>query len=239
MRLNRLTWPECRDAVARETRLIVPVGTCEQHGKHLPLDTDTRIVEHVAEWLSEETGVLVAPTVSYGVNLPCDRFFSGTASVTPEALTAYAGSLLSWWRLQGFTAFALLSAHGDPVHLDCLRACGSDDVHLLEVWDVEIADLLEAQTACGHACEAETSVMLHLYPEVVRTAAIEDFQSPWEEFKPYLLHQKTEPLQGSPGNQGFPSRATTEKGAAILRRMQTRALDWLLCLGTGEGAVRE
>jgi hypothetical protein len=99
-RLDDLTWPECRSYVQQDGRLLLPVGTCEQHGPHLPLGTDTWIAEHVAAWLSDEAGVLVAPTVAYGVNLPCDRLFWGTASVPEAVLRAYLGATLEWWRDQ-------------------------------------------------------------------------------------------------------------------------------------------
>jgi creatinine amidohydrolase len=232
-RLDDLTWPECRAYVQRDGRLLVPVGTCEQHGPHLPLCTDTLVAEHVAEWLSEEAGVLVAPTVAYGVNLPCDRLFWGTASVTKQVLRAYVGSVLHWWRDQGFRRLFLISSHGDPFHLEALRSIetvrslAGIDVRVRDLWEIPLADILEAQEGAGHACEAETSVMLALFPEKVRLAAVEDFETPWEDFAPYLRHEKTDPVPGSPGPQGFPSRATAEKGRRIIERIRIHALAWL------------
>jgi creatinine amidohydrolase len=232
-RLDDLTWPECRSYVQRDGRLLLPVGTCEQHGPHLPLGTDTVIAEHVAAWLSEEAGVLVAPTVAYGVNLPCDRLFWGTASVPEAVLRAYLGATLEWWRDQGFRRVFLISSHGDPFHLEALRAIdampslGGIEVHVRDLWQVPLADLLEAQEGAGHACEAETSVMLALCPERVRLALVQDFETPWEDFAPYLRHERTEPVPGSPGPQGFPSKATADKGRRILERIRMHALGWL------------
>ena len=232
-RLDDLTWPECRSYVQRDGRLLLPVGTCEQHGPHLPLGTDTLIAEHVAGWLSEEAAVLVAPTVAYGVNLPCDRSFWGTASVGEPILRAYVGAALEWWRDQGFRRFFLISSHGDPFHLAALRSIealprlGGADVRVRDLWEIPLRDLLEAQEGAGHACEAETSVMLALFPERVRLEAIEDFETPWEQFAPYLRHEKTEPVPGSPGPQGFPSKATADKGRRIIERIRVHALAWL------------
>ncbi|MBI4864991.1 MAG: creatininase family protein [Candidatus Riflebacteria bacterium] len=228
MRLDELTWPECRDYVERSGQLLLPIGTCEQHGPHLPLATDTLVAEHVADWLSSETGILVAPTVSYGVNLPCDRLFWGTSSVTPEAFRTYVAEVLSWWRDQGFRRFHLISSHGDPLHLEALRSLERPDVRVRDLWEMDLSDLLEAQEGAGHACEAATSVMLALFPDKVRLNEVVDFETPWEEFAPYLRHERTDPVPGSPGQQGFPRKATAWKGQAIVRRIKTRALAWLL-----------
>jgi creatinine amidohydrolase len=67
--------------IERDHRLIIPGGTCEQHGPHLPLGSDSIIVERLASDLSAEFGVLVAPTVEYGVNVETERGFAGNASV--------------------------------------------------------------------------------------------------------------------------------------------------------------
>ena len=67
--------------IGRDPRLIIPVGTCEQHGPHLPMGGDTIIVERLARDLSAEFGVLLAPTMEYGVNAETERSFAGNASL--------------------------------------------------------------------------------------------------------------------------------------------------------------
>ena len=64
-----------RALIERDPRLIIPVGTCEQHGPHLPLGCDTIIVERLSRDLSAEFGVLLAPTVEYGVNVETEQGF--------------------------------------------------------------------------------------------------------------------------------------------------------------------
>ncbi|MBN2344786.1 MAG: creatininase family protein [Candidatus Aminicenantes bacterium] len=227
MKLAELTWKEIAERLESERRLIVPVGTCEQHGPHLPLSSDTLVAESIAEYLSQRTGILVAPTVQYGVNLPCDRGFAGTCSTTPELLRGTIGSILEWWKVQGFARFFLLSAHGDPLHIEALRAADPDAARVLSLYDFPMQDILERQEGGRHACEAETSVMLHLRPELVRTEEIADFAIPFDEFKPYFLHEKIEPIAGAPGHQGFPSFASAEKGERIFALMKRHALSWL------------
>ena len=227
MRLEELSWKEVEEYLKSNRQMIVPIGTCEQHGPHLPLNTDTLVTDKLADYLSEETGILVGPTLNYGVNLPCDRGYAGTCSTTKERLRDFLGSELDWWKEQGFEQFFLLSAHGDPHHIEALETIDPDTVKVLELYEYDMSAVLEKQPGAKHACEAETSVMMHLYPEKVRRAEIQDFETPFEEFEPYLLHEKTEAIEGSPGNQGYPSYASAEKGRKLFSLMKKHALEWL------------
>jgi creatinine amidohydrolase len=228
MKLEELTWKEIEEYLKSNRRLIVAIGTCEQHGPHLPLNTDTLVADKLAEYLSQETGILVGPTLNYGINLPCDRRYAGTCSTTKELLSGFLGSVFEWWKEQGFERFFLLSAHGDPCHIGALAAIDPGMVKVLELYDYDMTSVLEKQQGAKHACEAETSVMMHLYPEKVRRTKIQDFEMPFGEFEPYLLHEKTEAIAESPGNQGYPSYASVEKGRILFSLMKKHALAWLL-----------
>ncbi|MCU0612616.1 MAG: creatininase family protein [Candidatus Eisenbacteria bacterium] len=225
MRLIDMTWEDARDYLASHDALLLPAGMCEQHSTHLPLGTDTMTAEHVAHRVAEETGFLVAPTLNYGIGLPCDRVFPGSTSLTASDLQGSLRSIVRWWTAQGFRRVLVLSAHGDPFHLQALRDA-HEAVRVLELYDIELADILERQSGARHADEAETSVMLHLFPERVRLDRIRDFETPFEEFEPYLSHRLTGPIPGSPGCQGYPSAATAEKGRRIVARMIARAVGW-------------
>ena len=227
MRLYDLTWPEVEAYLESNHHLILPVGTCEQHGLHLPLDTDTIIANRIADVLSEEAGILVGPTLNYGVNLPCDQTYAGTCSTTGELLGRFVASILAWWKGQGFRRFFVLSAHGDSHHVEALEAADPAAVRVLELYDFAIPAILERQQGAKHAGEVETSVRMYLYPDRVRVEAIEDFETPFEQFEPYLLHQVQEPIAGSPGCQGYPSCATAEKGEVLYGLMLDHALRWL------------
>ena len=226
MKLSDLAWPEVREYLKNSQTLIIPVGTCEQHGKHMPLNTDILVVEYMADYLSQRTGILVAPTINYGVNLPCDKLFAGTCSLSEGILNKTLLSIVEWWEMQGFKNFLVLTYHGDPFHVNALSETPKN-IHLLPLYTVGYQDILEKQTAIKHACEAETSVMLYLYPDKVRTDKIEDFDTPIDTFLDYALHIKTDAIAGSPGNQGYPSFATREKGETIVSRMKEMALAWV------------
>jgi creatinine amidohydrolase len=195
------------------------------------MNTDTLVAEKVAAYLSFATGILVAPTLNYGVNLPCDKGYAGTCSTTKELLRDFLCSILDWWKAQGFERFFLLSAHGDQHHIEALKTIDPAAVRVLELYDFDMSAVLEKQQGPKHACEAETSVMLHLYRGKVRRAAMRDFETPFEEFMPYLRHEQTEAIAGSPGNQGYPSWASAQKGKKIFAIMKKHALTWLLQAG--------
>ncbi len=230
MRLNELTWPEVKEYLERSPHkaLLVPIGTCEQHSKHLPLNTDTIVAELIADELSRETGILVAPTQNYGVNLPADKGLCGTCSLSEETLRTTLKEIIEWWSLQGFKKFLVVSAHGDPMHIKALVESSPSRVLVLELYDFEMGDILESQTRVKHACEGETSVMLYLFPEKVRRKEIQDHELPDEEMRAYLFRKKEGPIPDTPGGEGKPSKATFEKGREIYFRMLERALKWVL-----------
>src|SRR5438552_765942 len=84
--------------MSNDPRLIVPIGTCEQHGPHMPLGCDTIIVEYLADDLSAEFGVLRAPTLEYGVNVDTERGFPGNASLRRKTLHRMLNDLIDSWQ---------------------------------------------------------------------------------------------------------------------------------------------
>ena len=81
--LLHLNPPQIAERLRSEARLVVPVGGCEQFGPHLPIGAGTVVAESLVDDLSREFGVLRAPTVHYGVNVPTTVPYAGTASLKP------------------------------------------------------------------------------------------------------------------------------------------------------------
>lgn len=162
-RAAELAWPETQARAAQ--LLLVPLGSTEQHGPHLPASTDTDLAEALAAGLAELRGdVLVAPAVAYGASGE-HADFPGTLSIGHEALRLLLVELgrsatLTWPRV------LLLSTHGgnagsvrDAVAL--LRAEGRD----IRAWSPRWG-------GDAHAGRTETSLQLALSPDRVRTAAL-------------------------------------------------------------------
>jgi creatinine amidohydrolase len=219
--LDELSWIDVAAHLARDPRLLIPVGALEQHGAHLPLGSNVLIARHFALDLSREYQILRAPTVNYGVNVRTERAFAGTASLTQKTLHRSLNELLAAWEGHGVREFIILTAHRYEPHMEALATLITDRarVRVVQVWDVEVGDLLEKQAAVFNAGEAETSLMLHLYPELVRMDRARDFELSPAEFRRYLHGRLTAPPPGSAGVVGFPSAATAEKGAAIYQRI--------------------
>jgi creatinine amidohydrolase len=219
--LDELTWIDAAAHLAREPRLIIPVGALEQHGPHLPLGSNVLIARRVAVDLSTQFGVLRAPTIYYGVNVPTEREYAGTASLRQKTLHRALNELLAAWEEHGVAEFILVTAHGHEPHLDALATLitGHARVRVVSLWDVDISDLLETQPGHLHACEAETSVMLYLYPEVVRMERARNFQLAPDQFERYIRGQLPAPPPGGAGIVGNPTSATAQKGQAIYERL--------------------
>ncbi|HEX6694440.1 MAG TPA: creatininase family protein [Longimicrobiales bacterium] len=219
--LDELSWIDAAAQLARDPRLIIPVGALEQHGPHLPLGSNVLVARKVALDLSQEQEVLRAPSIYYGVNVRSERSYAGTATLLHKTLHRALNELLASWETQGITEFILITAHRHEPHLDALATLVTDvaRVRLVSVWDVDIADLLDRQPGPLHGCEAETSVMLYLYPELVRMDRARDFELSAEDFERYIRDRLPHPPQGGAGLIGYPTAASAAKGKAIYNRI--------------------
>lgn len=218
--LTDLSWVQVEAHLARESRLLVPVGSCDQFGPHLPIGSATLIVEAFAERLSQEFGVLRAPAIPYGVNLPGARRYPGAASLGEKTLHRLVNDLLAGWEDCGFTEIILLTAHGHDPHVEAIAtvtATSEARVRVLEILNLDLSDLIEGKAAPAHAGEVTTSLMLHLHPDRVDRDRIEDFY-PFEPLRPAPQRVERLPADSS-GVLGFPSLASAETGKRIFEHV--------------------
>lgn len=234
-RLKLLRPGEIADTIARDPRLIVPVGTCEQHGPHMPLGVDTIIVERLADDLSAGSGVLVAPTVEYGVNVITERGYAGNASLRKKTLHRMLNDLIDAWESTGVHEFILLTAHEHDPHLEALSTVITSGarVRVVDILSVDFSDLLEGQTEPMHGDEVDTSLLLYIAPELVALDLAHDYMMSREELRRYRRGWLRVP-RSSPGSIGRPSLASAEKGRAIYQRIYTRIRDRIFVAPTVE-----
>lgn len=213
--LTDLTWVEVRAHLERDRRLIVPIGVCDQYGPHLPLGAGTRVAEAVARDLSQDFGVLRAPTLPHGVPLPCERRYAGTAGLDEKTLHRVLNDLLSSWEDHGFTEFVLLTAHNFDPHVEALATVTGTTarVRVVDLLSIDFSSLVEGGGGAEHGGEVLTSLMLYLHPDKVNLERAQDHvpHAPGES-PPRRL---TRLAQASPGSLGRPSLATAEKGRRI------------------------
>jgi creatinine amidohydrolase len=218
-RIKEMTPGAVRDRLLERPGLVVPVGTTEQHGPHLPLGCDTLIVERLADDLSAEFGMLRAPTLEFGVHAP-SKAFPGGASLRRRTLHRVMNELIeSWEEGAGVREFLILTAQASEAHLEALSTIRTDSagVQVFDVFSLEFGPLLEQPGAPIQGGELDTSLLLHLAPTLVHMELAQDFAATPGMLKRYRPgHSRRLPV-GSPGSVGFPSLASAQKGELLYR----------------------
>jgi creatinine amidohydrolase len=217
------------DVFTRDPRLLIPVGTCEQHGPHLPLGTATIIAGALADDLSARHGVIRAPTIEYGVNVGTERGFPGNASMRKKTLHRMLNDLLASWESSGVREFILLTAHDHDPQEEALATVITTvaRVRVVDIFAVRIADLLDGQREHMHGGEVDTSLMLYLAPHLVHMELAQDSMMSRDDLRRYRRGRLRVP-QRSAGSIGCPTLASAEKGQAIYSRILDRISDRVL-----------
>jgi creatinine amidohydrolase len=218
-RIKEMTPGAVRERLKERPGMEVPVGTTEQHGPHLPLGCDTIIVEHLADDLSAEFGILRAPTVEYGVHAPTHAF-PGGATLRRRTMHRVMNELIeSWEEGAGVREFIILTAQASEAHLEALSTVRTDEATLqvMDVFSLDFGALLERPGAPIQGGELDTSLLLFLAPETVRMALARDFAITPERLTPARPGHSRRLPEGSPGSIGFPSLASAQKGELLYR----------------------
>jgi creatinine amidohydrolase len=223
--------------IAADPRLIIPVGTCEQHGRHLPLGSDTIIVEHLSDDLSAEFGILRAPSLEYGVNVQTERGFAGNASLRKKTLHRTLNDLLDTWESTGVKEFILLTAHEHDPHQEALSTVVTREarVRVVDIFAVDFRSLLEGQAEPMHGDEVDTSLLLFIAPHLVQMDLAEDYMMSRDELRRYRRGWLRIP-SGSSGSIGRPTLATAAKGAAIYAYIREKVRSRVFLTPEPEGA---
>ncbi len=198
--------------------ILIPVGSTEQHGPHLPLDTDTRIATAVARAAADELNrpdhdqYLLAPAIAYGASGEHEGF-PGTVSIGTEALTTV---LLEYGRSACGWAGRIVFVNGHGGNLEALRAAV---VRLrVEGRDATWCPCLAAG-GDAHAGHTETSVLLHISPAEVHTDAwCSGNRAPLATLLPQMRHGGVAAVS-EVGVLGDPTTATPVEGARIFEQM--------------------
>jgi creatinine amidohydrolase len=200
------------------------VGALAPHGPHLPLGTDTLLVDRLADDLSAASGVLRAPTVTYGINAPTARPVPGAATLRKKTLHRLLNDLLNAWEDGGVEEFVLLTTHENDPHQEALATVvtARARVRVVDVLGVDVSDLLDGQDGPMHGDEVDTSLMLHLAPALVHGHAARDNMSPRERLRRFRTGRRPAPDDDATPVFGRPSLASAAKGARIYARLVER-----------------
>jgi creatinine amidohydrolase len=214
---------EVAAALRAHPKIIVPVGTCEHHGRHLPLGCDTMIVEHLADDFSAEFGILRAPTLEYGVNAKTELAAPGNAPLRRKTLLRTLNDLVDAWEAQSVKEFILLTGHGHEPHVEALATVFTKGARLrvVDVFAVGIEDLLETGLGPMHGDEADTSVLLFLAPQLVQMDLAQDYMILGGRGRRLRRGSFRIPRE-SGGSVGRPTLASSQKGERIYSRIRER-----------------
>jgi creatinine amidohydrolase len=181
LHLDRLTWPEIEAEIENGRDIVVvPFGSTEQHGRHMPLGTDAVLGDEIGWRLADRLGAFLAPTVRFG----CSEHhlaFSGTISIGAETFGRIVADVVVSLSNHGFQRIVLLPTHGGnfkPLSEAVAKIEPAKGVRILAITDLaEFANVgiksskafgIDAAQSGAHSGEWETSLMLALRPEQVK-----------------------------------------------------------------------
>jgi creatinine amidohydrolase len=230
--LERMTWPEVRAEIeAGRDTVVVPLGSVEQHGPHLPLGTDAIFGDEIGRAAAERLNAFLAPTVRLG----CSRHhmaFAGTISLQEETYHRVVADIVKTLAGHGFRRIVLLPTHGGNFRplgealtqlgpLEGVEIIAFTDVGLLASATIATGAELGISAAEGgiHAGEWETSMMLTLRPELVHMERAEsgyvgDLASGMQRFFSEGVHALADN-----GVFGDPRRASAAAGEKYIERL--------------------
>ena len=247
-RMQDMTFVEVKEYLKTNKTIIIPYALSEQYGAHLPLDVDIRNCDFMSAKLAEKLDCIIAPTLNYtfsGGMLP------GTINVKPNTFSNFVGEIIESLALQGFENFIILPGHGGSeslLHLkESLRilkwlnpALKDTLILLTQLWDFSPSwtELFAQQDY--HAAWAETSLLLHWCPEVVRmdkmvldepevAERLRDDPDSYQ-LRESFTEMKQEVVQTSQradvkiGVMGFPEKANAAFGAQIEKEFLDNAV---------------
>lgn len=231
MIITDITMADFSAGLKKSQTVLIPFGSTEEHGQHLPLDTDTMQAIEVAKRLAEQRDIFIAPAIHYGV---CRSTVNhpGTLSISTEVLKLLTIDIVSALYHQGLRNFILLSGHAGGTHMATLTDAGEQLLRLFA--DLKIAVVTEYLLAAksghqlietegdSHAGEIETSRILHSHPKLVKGSSPREFPS----FPNGILVRNKQNFWPG-GVWGDPSKATAEKGAK-LEQLVVEALNRLV-----------
>ncbi len=217
--MPEITMDEFSAGLEKTRTVLIPFGSTEEHGSHLPLDTDTLHAIEVSKKLAQKRDIFVAAPIHYGV-CRSSADHPGTVSIRTETLKSLTIDIVGALYEKGLHNFVLLSGHAGGTHMATLTDAG--EFLLKQFPDLRIAILTEYMLASregrhlietegdSHAGEIETSRMLHSHPQLVKGRAAREFP----DFPVGILVRNKQKYWPG-GVWGDPGKASAAKGKEL------------------------
>ncbi|MBI5234423.1 MAG: creatininase family protein [Deltaproteobacteria bacterium] len=226
MLVHEITMKEFKEGLKKTKTLIVPFGTVEAHGAHLPLSTDTIIIWEAVKEAVKKQPAFVAPPIHYGVCTSTGAH-PGTLGIRPGTLRRIAKDIVRDGYTKGLRDFILISGHGGSIHSSAMREAGEtliselDNIRLavLTIYDItkkELSGIVQTPDD-SHAGEMETSLILFLRPNLVKGRGKKERPClP----RPFIVKDKVKYWLGA--IDGDPTKATKKKGELAFALMNEK-----------------
>lgn len=246
MRWEELTSPEIAGLDRGETVVVLPIGSVEQHGRHMPLGTDTILAHEVSLAAAGRAGgVVVLPSPWYGFSAHHMRF-AGSVTLRAETLMAVAEDIVASVVKHGFRRVLIVNGHGgNGGVIDVLASTlghkhyGQARIAALTYFTLardSIAAARQSQPGgMGHACEYETSLVQHLRPELVKIErAVSTYPDPGSRYlttdligsQAVRVYHDFGDLSPT-GTLGDPSLASAQAGETFFAAAVTALVDFI------------
>jgi creatinine amidohydrolase len=239
MRVEHLTWPEYQDTVATHI-VVLPVGAIDGHGPHLPLSTDTIISTYLAHSLERHLDVLVLPALTYGrkTDPPASGGeFPGVTNLRASTFTDVVLDVLRASYRHGARRFLVIESH--MANVAALREAvhlffdGAPDARIMAAtwWDLvreESRNAIAAETGVGrqddhHAALVDSSLVMHIAPDLVRHDLIADDSAPRR--ARYLVLPVPDSLETKTGVVYRAGRASAAIGERLLTEIVSNLVE--------------
>ena len=249
--LQNLTWQEIKEKITvSQATIILPVGSTEQHGPHLPVGTDTMVANALAEAGAKETQALVAPPLWFGWS-PHHMVLPGTITIRPEILIEFGYDMVSSLAAHGFDKFVFINGHR-IVNITWLQIIGERAKRKLGVKVVIFDPAYMSKEfvretdwgPVGHAEEIEGSHMWYSYPELVKMDRAVDNPHPSKPlysvdpgfrddtlcYVPSSAEEMAPLVDAAGGTSGEPSKASQDLGRQYHQHLVGRLVEVITLL---------
>ena len=231
MILENITMSDFKKHLKKTKTIIFPFGTVEEHGSHLPLNTDTLIIYEILKRVIKKRNVFLAPPLYYGVCTSTSQH-PGTISITPATLRRITYDMAKDAYEKGLRNIFLITGHGGGLHSSAMKEAAENLVNELKGINIavlcpydmlykELSELADTPND-SHAGEIETSLILYLAPDLVKGRAKEEYP---ELPKPFTVKNKVKYWPG--GVWGNPGKASREKGAKAVTLIVNKIVEML------------
>ncbi len=225
--LENITMTEFKKHLQKTKTIVFPFGTVEEHGSHLPLNTDTLIIYEALKMVKNKA--FLAPPIYYGV-CTTTKHHPGTINITPGTLRSLSRDIVIDSYKKGLRNFLLISGHGGSQHMSALKEVAEELIEQLKgmkiavfspydlLWK-ELSEIPETEND-SHAGELETSMILYLAKDLVKGRAKEEYPKiP----KPFIQKDYTKYWKG--GVWGNPKKASVKKGEQAIKVIVDKITD--------------